>query len=67
MIGQTISHTTIAEEGMGGVFDARDVKLNQTVALKSLPHQLTATPEDRGRLDQAVRGRLIAATKGPTP
>ncbi len=59
MIGQTISQYTILEKlgegGMGIVYKAQDTKLDRLVALKFLPHNLTANADDKARFLQEAK------------
>ncbi len=63
MVSAAINHYKILEKlgegGMGVVYKAHGNKLDRTVALKFLPHQLTVTNEDKHRF---VREAKSAAT-----
>jgi serine/threonine protein kinase/Tol biopolymer transport system component len=59
MIGQVISHYKILEKlgegGMGIVYKAQDTKLDRIVALKFLPHHLTANDAEKARFLQEAK------------
>ncbi len=67
MIGQTISHYTILEKlgegGMGIVYKAQDLKLDRIVAIKFLPHHLSASADTKARFHQEAKA--AAALNNP--
>ena len=59
MIGKTISHYRITRQlgvgGMGVLYEALDLKLDRTVALKFLPPESTRDPEAKARFVQEAK------------
>src|SRR3990167_11123067 len=67
MIGQTILHYRILEElgrgGMGVVYKAEDTKLKREVAIKFLPHYISANEEERHRFE--IEAQAAASLNHP--
>ncbi len=67
MIGETILHYKILEKlgegGMGVVYKAEDTKLKREVAIKFLPHHISANDEDRKRFE--IEAQAAASLNHP--
>jgi serine/threonine protein kinase/Flp pilus assembly protein TadD len=67
MVGETILHYKIlqklGEGGMGIVYKAEDTKLKREVAIKFLPHQISANEEEKQRFE--IEAQAAAALNHP--
>ena len=67
MVGKTILHYKILEKlgqgGMGIVFKAEDTKLKRDVAIKFLPHHISANSEERQRFE--IEAQAAASLNHP--
>jgi serine/threonine protein kinase/tetratricopeptide (TPR) repeat protein len=67
LVGQKILHYRIVEKlgegGMGVVYKAEDSKLKRDVAIKFLPHQISANKEERQRFE--IEAQAAAALNHP--
>ena len=67
IIGQKVLHYKIMEKlgegGMGVVYKAEDTKLKRDVAIKFLPHQISANKEERQRFQ--IEAQAAAALNHP--
>ncbi len=67
MIGSTILHYKILEKlgegGMGVVYKAEDTKLKREVAIKFLPHHISANEEDKQRFE--IEAQAAASLNHP--
>ncbi|MGE5795592.1 MAG: protein kinase domain-containing protein, partial [Ignavibacteria bacterium] len=67
MIGKTISHFKLLEKlgegGMGIVYLAEDIKLKREVAIKFLPHHISADKEELKRFE--IEAQAAASLNHP--
>ncbi len=67
IIGSTVAHYKvigkIGEGGMGVVYKAEDTKLKREVAIKFLPHNISANKEERQRFE--IEAQAAAALNHP--
>ncbi len=63
MLGPYEILVRIGAGGMGEVYQARDTRLNRTVAIKILPPRLADSPESRDRFEREAR--MIASLNHP--
>jgi eukaryotic-like serine/threonine-protein kinase len=54
-LGPYVIGAPIGSGGMGEVYDARDTRLDRTVAIKVLPTEIARDPERRSRLEREAR------------
>ena len=67
LVGQTILHYKIIEQvgqgGMGVVYLAEDLNLERKVAIKFLPHHISANEEERQRFE--IEAQAAASLNHP--
>jgi eukaryotic-like serine/threonine-protein kinase len=62
-LGPYVIKTAIGAGGMGEVYEARDTRLDRTVAIKVLPAQTAGDPDLRARFEREARA--VAALNHP--